>query len=118
MLCITLEDNVVLCLRSAMSTASKDSQVSLRLPSELKSRVETYAQLTGRSKSHVAMEALKEYLVWREPQIADLKEAIAAADRGEFASDQEVEDVFARYTATASTAKRSTVPGKRGARQK
>ncbi|RQP24555.1 CopG family ribbon-helix-helix protein [Piscinibacter terrae] len=101
-----------------MSTASKDSQVSLRLPSELKSRVETYAQLTGRSKSHVAMEALKEYLVWREPQIADLKEAIAAADHGEFASDQEVEDTFARYSAAAPSPKRSNSAGKRGARQK
>lgn len=32
-----------------------------------------------------------------EEQYADLDEAIAEADRGEFATDEEVEAVFARY---------------------
>lgn len=42
-----------------MPPLPKDSQVSVRLPNELKDRMETYApQLTGRTKSHVAMEAL------------------------------------------------------------
>ena len=77
---------------------SKDSQVSLRLPGELKARIETYAVMTGRSKSHVAMEALADYLDWRLPQVADLQQAVVAADRGEFASDDEVKAVFDRYT--------------------
>ena len=76
----------------------KDSQVSMRLPGELKARIETYAVMTGRSKSHVAMEALADYLDWRLPQVADLQQAVAAADRGEFASDDEVKAVFDRYT--------------------
>jgi predicted transcriptional regulator len=78
---------------------TKDSQVSMRLPGELKARITTYAVLTGRSKSHVAMEALSDYLDWRLPQVVDLQEAIAAADRGEFAGDDEVQAVFGRYTA-------------------
>ena len=84
---------------TAIATPStKDSQVSLRLPGELKARIETYAVMTGRSKSHVAMEALADYLDWRLPQVADLQQAVAAADRGEFASDDEVKAVFDRYT--------------------
>src|SRR5664280_2752098 len=43
-----------------------------------------------------AMEALREYLDWRTPQIADLRKAIAAADDGDFASDEEVAAVFDR----------------------
>ena len=82
---------------------TKDSQVSMRLPGELKARIETYAVMTGRSKSHVAMEALPDYLDWRLPQVVDLKEAIAAADRGEFASDGEVQAVFGRYAAPRQT---------------
>jgi predicted transcriptional regulator len=78
----------------------KDSQVSLRLPNALKDRIETYAQLTGRSKSHVAMEALSDYLDWRLPQIEDLKEAVAAADAGDFATDAEVEQAFKRLATT------------------
>jgi len=81
-----------------MPPAPKDSQVSVRLPNELKEMMETYAQLTGRTKSHVAMEALAAYLDDRIPQIEDLKEAVKAADRGEFAGDDEVVAVFARYS--------------------
>lgn len=80
-----------------MPPALKDSQVSVRLPNELKDRMETYAQLTGRTKSHVAMEALAAYLDDRIPQIEDLKQAVLAANRGEFASDDEVASVFAKY---------------------
>jgi predicted transcriptional regulator len=82
-----------------MNTALKDSQVSLRLPNELKDKMETYAQLTGRTKSYVAMEALRDYLDWRIPQIEDLKAAVAAADAGDFATDEDVSRVFAPHTA-------------------
>ncbi|KNZ34442.1 MAG: hypothetical protein AD742_02130 [Methylibium sp. NZG] len=82
-----------------MTTTLKDSQVSVRLPTELKDQMEIYAQLTGRTKSYVAIEALTEYLTGRTPQIEDLKEAVAAADRGDFASDAEVAAVFSRYAA-------------------
>ncbi len=80
-----------------MPPALKDSQVSVRLPNELKDRMESYAQLTGRTKSHVAMEALAAYLDDRIPQIEDLKQAVLAADRGEFASDDEVASVIAKH---------------------
>lgn len=94
-----------------MTTPVKDSQVSVRLPTELKDQMENYAQLTGRTKSYVAMEALTEYLAWRIPQIEDLKEAIAAADRGEFATDAEAAAVFARYTTgKAAAPKRAARP--------
>lgn len=87
------------------STAPKDSQVSLRLPNALKGKMETYAQLTGRSKSHVAMEALSDYLDWRIPQIEDLKAAVAAADAGDFASDDAVNQVFERLVTAGPTRK-------------
>ena len=82
-----------------MPPTLKDSQVSVRLPIELKDQMETYAQLTGRTKSYVAMEALTAYLAWRIPQVADLKEAVAAGERGEFATDEEVNTTFAKYVA-------------------
>jgi predicted transcriptional regulator len=83
---------------TVMPQAPKDSQMSIRLPDALKAETATYAALTGRSTSHVAMEALREYLDWRTPQIEDLRKGIAVADAGEFASDAEVAAVFDRYT--------------------
>ena len=89
---------------------TKDSQVSLRLPGELKDRIERYAQMTGRSKSFVAVEALTEYLDWRLPQLQDLEQAIAAADGGEFATDAEVATVFKRYGVDTDAAAAAAAP--------
>ena len=85
----------------------KDSQVSVRLPNQLKDQMDTYARMTGRTKSFVAMEALSEYLAWRLPQIDDLQQAVLAADRGDFATDAQVQATFAKYSA-AKSARAST----------
>ena len=81
-----------------MPAALKDSQLSLRLPNDLKEKMDAYAELTGRTKSYVATEALGSYLDWRLPQIEDLKAAVLAADRGDFAGDEEVAAVRAIQT--------------------
>jgi len=51
------------------------------------------------SVTSITEEALREYAGWRVPQIEDLREAVAAADRGEFATEDEVNAVFARHGA-------------------
>lgn len=77
--------------------------------------METYARLTGRTMSYVAIEALGEYLALRIPQIVDLKEAVLAAERGDFATDEEVNATFAKYRArpTRGPARPASVRGKR-----
>lgn len=80
-----------------MPSPPKDGQISLRLPLDMKQRMESYARLTGRNKSHLVMEAVGDYLAWRLPQIEALQAALVSADAGEFASDAEVNAVFARY---------------------
>ncbi len=87
-----------------MTNITKDSQISLRLPLEMKEQMQNYAQLTGRNKSHVVMEAVAEYLAWRTPQIEDLQKAIQAADAGEFASEVQANAVFARWAKGSSRA--------------
>ncbi len=91
--CITLFDR-----KFAMPTVLKDGQLSLRLPNELNEKIQAYAQLTGRTKSYVAMQALGSYLDSRLPQFEDLKAAVLAADQGDFASDEDVATVLARQT--------------------
>lgn len=84
-----------------MSTETKSpantAQFNVRLPSELKARLENYAQLVGRPQANVASDALADYLDWRTPQIEALKQAVAAADGGEFATVDEVEQFFKRW---------------------
>ena len=75
----------------------KTNTMTLRVSDELKSKLDRYAQLTGRSMSYVAATAVAEYLAWRIPQLEDLDQAIHEADAGEFASDAEVNRFFAKY---------------------
>ena len=84
---------------STENKSSNTSQFNIRLPAELKDRLENYSQLVGRPQAIVASEALADYLDWRVPQIEALKQAIAAADKGGFASSEEVEQFFKRYEA-------------------
>lgn len=42
---------------------------------------------------------LQKAVAWRLPQLLDLQEAIVAADNGEFASKDEVDEWFARHGA-------------------
>ncbi len=76
-----------------MTTATKE-QFNVRVSSELKLRLDNYAALVGQSKATIAANAISDYLDWRIPQTEDLKLAIAAADRGEFASEAEVQAFF------------------------
>lgn len=99
-----------------MAADPRDSQISLRLPNELKGRMETYAQLTGRTKSYVAMEALGSYLEWRLPQVEDLKVAIRAADEGDFATDDEVAAVLATPAASKAARVSAKPPARRRAK--
>lgn len=64
-----------------MATALKESQVSVLPPNELKDKMDICAQLTGRAKSFVAMEALTEYLDGRVPQTEDLKAGVGRCRR-------------------------------------
>jgi predicted transcriptional regulator len=83
---------------SSTSTAAK-AQFNFRASTELLNKLDAYAEMVGQPRASIAAQALEDYLDWRIPQIADLKEAIASMDRGEFASDDEVEAVFKKYGA-------------------
>ena len=77
----------------------KTAAIGARVSGELKQAVVQLSALSGQSVSSITEEALREYMAWRVPQMRDLKKAIAAADRGEFATDDEVESFFAQYGA-------------------
>ncbi len=75
----------------------KTNTMTVRVSDELKAKLDKFAELTGRSKSYVALTAVEEYLAWRVPQLQDLELAIEEADQGKFAPEEEVNRVFAKY---------------------
>lgn len=74
---------------SKMSTATKKI-MSLRLPENMFAQLETLADATGRTKSWLTTEALKEYLEREAWQISQIQAAIAEADAGDFMTDEEI----------------------------
>ena len=63
---------------------------TLRVETEVKKRLEKLAKSTGRSRSFLAAEALREYLDVNEWQVAGVRKAVASLDRGESVSQQQV----------------------------
>lgn len=73
--------------------------INVRLPEALYKQIEELAKATARSKSFLAIDALTNYVQSESWQIRDIQEGIQEADAGEFASDQQIKAVFAKYGA-------------------
>ncbi len=76
---------------------SQSTTMTIRLESELKSRLDKLSAATHRSKSFLAAEAVREFIEVNEWQIEEIKDAVKEADAGDFASDQEVQTVFNKW---------------------
>ena len=71
--------------------------VTIRLESELKQRLERLAGAMQRSKSFLAAQAIRDFVDLNEWQVQEIEQAVVEADRGEFASDQDVAAVFGKW---------------------
>ena len=76
---------------------SQSTTMTIRLESELKSRLDELSRATHRSKSYLAAEAVREFIEINEWQIEELKDAIKEADTEDFSSDPEVLAVFSKW---------------------
>ncbi|KAF0204081.1 MAG: CopG family transcriptional [Gallionellaceae bacterium] len=73
------------------------SMMSMRLPDELTNQLDALAAATGRTKSFLAGQAIRDFVERESWQIAEITQAITEADRGEFASDEEVNAISAKW---------------------
>ena len=73
--------------------------INVRLPEALYNQIEDLARATARTKSFLTIDALTDYVERESWQIRDIHEGIKEADAGEFATDDQVKDVFAKYGA-------------------
>jgi RHH-type transcriptional regulator, rel operon repressor / antitoxin RelB len=63
---------------------------SLRLPEEVRTKLELVADNTGRTKSFVAIEAINSYCDLQAWQIKAIKKGLKQADEGKFVSHEEL----------------------------
>lgn len=73
------------------------SVMSVRINEQDEQFLATMAENTGVSKSKLVAEAIHNYVEMHQQYRKLIEERLAAADRGEFASDEEVRATFARF---------------------
>jgi predicted transcriptional regulator len=78
------------------------NSITIRLDNpEVADRIDALAKAMDRSRNWVLNRAVDEYLAVQSWQIAKIEEGLAAARRGDIASDDDVAHVLAKYTAIA-----------------
>ncbi|KRE13769.1 CopG family transcriptional regulator [Bosea sp. Root483D1] len=70
---------------------------TIRLDAETLAKLDALASDTDRSRNWLAAKAIENYIKLNAWQIEQIKAGLAEADRSEFATDEEVDAVFAKY---------------------
>ena len=73
------------------------STMTIRLDEKIKDRLNELANATHRTKSFLAAEAIRNYVVLNEWQIHEVQDAIKEADAGDFAKDEDVNNLFDKW---------------------
>jgi len=75
--------------------------MTVRLEQEVKQRLDDLAEVTQRSKSFLAAEAIREYVENNEWQIREINQALQEAAAGDFANDKDVGAVAKKWKVNA-----------------
>lgn len=78
---------------------------SIRLPEELRGKIDRLARATGRSKSFLMQEAIERYVDEEAWQLEQVEEGLRADDAGEHVPAAEMEAFWARVTTPESMAR-------------
>ena len=80
---------------------SMSTTMTVRLEKEVKQRLDNLADVTQRSKSFLAAEAIREYVENNEWQIREIKQALQEADAGDFASEKDIGAIAKKWKLNA-----------------
>jgi predicted transcriptional regulator len=74
------------------------SNVTVRLEADKIAMLDQLAKSDDRDRSYMIKVAIDQYLAYHQWRIEEIKKAIAEADAGDFASEEEVDQMFAELT--------------------
>ena len=72
--------------------------ITFRLDGEKRAVLDAIAAGLDRDRTYVLNEAVQLYLEMHYLQVAEIEQGLAEAEAGDFASDEEVQTVFAKLT--------------------
>lgn len=71
--------------------------LSLRVPQNVLEQLGLLAEATGRSRNFLAVQAMQDFIDREAWQVAEIKQALIEADAGDFATDEEVAAMDAKW---------------------
>jgi RHH-type rel operon transcriptional repressor/antitoxin RelB len=77
--------------------SERTTRLTIELPVEVKERLDALAETTSSSTSRLATDAIQIFVDLQEWQVKEIQEGLREADAGDFASDEEVAAVFAKW---------------------
>ena len=80
-----------------MPATLTEKPLNVRLPFDIATELEALTKATDRTKSFLTVDALREYLNVQAWQVRGIKDGLAEANRGEFATEDEVATFVAKY---------------------
>jgi len=84
--------------------------LTVRVSDEVKHQLDALARSTGRTRSWLVFEAIRQYIELENWQISEIHEALTEADAGDFADEEEVADVFRKWGGDANSLAEKSAP--------
>jgi len=79
------------------TTEEPTTTITARIPKGLRSELEALTKSTGRNKNALIEEAIRRLVEVERWQIALLQERLRQADGGDFATDEEMDELYAEF---------------------
>ncbi len=79
------------------TTEQTTATITARIPRELRGDLDTLTKATGRNKNALIEEALRRFVDAERWQIALIEERLHQADAGDFATDEEMGELYAEF---------------------
>ena len=78
-----------------------NATLSLRVPQTVVDQLGLLADATGKSRNFLAVQAMQDFIEREAWQVREIQEAIKEAEAGDFATDEEVRAVKAKWSSNA-----------------
>ena len=78
-----------------------NATLSLRVPQNLVDQLGLLADATGKSRNFIAVRAMQDFIEREAWQVREIQEAIKEAEAGDFATDEEVQAIKAKWSSSA-----------------
>ena len=82
---------------SQRKEATMSTQISIRASEDLILKFNALAKETDRSRAYLINQALEEYIAREAWQVAEIRQALQEADAGDFATDEEIAALDAKW---------------------